>query len=299
MRYRVEHRTSYRYGAPVSLCYNVAHLTPRATPTQRVLSATLAVDPSPDDRGDRVDEHGNHVEYFTVERPHGGLVVTSTCELEVQPADASPAARRSWEDTRDAVVDTTPERGFQLESPLVPALTELAEYAAGSFPAGRELLDAVADLTARLHRDIAYEPGATTVATPLAEVLEHRRGVCQDLAHVAVGCLRSVGLAARYVSGYLETVPPPGVPKLIGADATHAWCSVRLADGTWLDLDPTNDLVAPERHLVLAWGRDYGDVVPLKGVVMAADERMELDVAVDVARLPEARPVAADPAVRP
>jgi transglutaminase-like putative cysteine protease len=182
------------------------------------------------------------------------------------------------------VIEATAQREFLLESPLVPTLAELEQYAAPSFTAGRPLLEAVTDLTHRIFRDFLFDPGFTTVSTPLIEVLRHRRGVCQDFAHLAVGCLRSVGLAARYVSGYIETVPPPGVAKLIGADASHAWCSVRLADGSWLDLDPTNDAVGPDGYLTVAWGRDYSEVVPVKGVVMSAGSGMALTVAVDVSR---------------
>ena len=279
------HTTRYRYSSPASLCYNLLHLGPRETRTQRVLHSELRIEPTPDDRSRRLDEHGNEVEYVTIERPHDGLVVTSTCELQVEPYDISPAAHRSWEDTRDAVIGPTPEREFLLESPQVPLLAELEQYAQPSFTPGRSLLDAVADLTSRVHTDFRFEPGATNVSTPLVEVLEHRSGVCQDFAHLAVGCLRSMGLAARYVSGYIETLPPPGQDKLVGADATHAWCAVRLSDGSWLDLDPTNDAVGPAHYLVVAWGRDYGDVAPVKGVVMSANDTMELSVAVDVARI--------------
>lgn len=285
MRFRVEHTTRYRYESPASLCYNLAHLRPRATRHQQVLASEVRVDPVPDDRSRRVDQHGNEVDYFSIERPHDGLVLTSTAELVVTPPPTSPAAHQSWEETAATAVDPAPDREFLLESPLVPALDEVRRYAAASFVPGRSVLEVATDLSARIHRDFAFVPGATTVSTPLTEVLQTRRGVCQDFAHLAVGCLRSAGLAARYVSGYIETTPPPGEEKLVGADATHAWCAVRLADGSWLELDPTNDVVAPERHLVVAWGRDYSDVVPVKGVVMAAEESMELTVAVDVTRL--------------
>jgi transglutaminase-like putative cysteine protease len=285
MRFQVRHRTRYRYSSPASLCYNLAHLTPRSTERQRVLSSEVVVEPRPDDRSHRLDQHGNGVDYFTIERPHDGLVITSTCELSVDPYDISPAAHRTWESTRDAVVGATEVREFLLESPLVPCSDVVRAYAEPSFPPGRSVLDAVTDLTSRIHRDFTFLPGATTVATPLEQVLELRSGVCQDFAHLAVGCLRAMGLAARYVSGYLETLPPPGEAKLVGADATHAWCAVRLADDSWLDLDPTNDAVGPEHYLVVAWGRDYSDVVPVKGVVMAANDTMELTVGVDVVRL--------------
>ena len=285
MRFQVRHVTRYRYSGSASLCYNLTHLGPRETLTQRVLHSEVLIEPRPDDRSRRLDEHGNEVEYFTIERPHDGLSITATSELRVDPYDISPAAGRTWESTRDAVVDPTPDREFLLESPLVPFLPAIEAYAAPSFTPGRPLLEAVRDLTSRIHADFRFQPGATTVSTPLDEVLAGRTGVCQDFAHLAVGCLRSMGLAARYVSGYIETLPPPGQDKLVGADATHAWCAVRLADGSWLDLDPTNDAVGPDHYLILAWGRDYGDVVPVKGVVMSAHDAMELSVAVDVVRL--------------
>jgi transglutaminase-like putative cysteine protease len=284
MRYHVVHTTRYQYSTPASLCYNLVHLSPRATVGQRVLSSEITIEPRPDDVVERVDGHGNPVRYFTIERPHDSLVVTATTDFEVDPYDISPAASRSWESTRDTVIEAVEQREFLLESPLVPTLGELEQYAAPSFPPDRPLLEAVADLTHRIHRDFVFDPGFTTVSTPLIEVLHHRRGVCQDFAHLAVGCLRSVGLAARYVSGYIETIPPPGEAKLIGADASHAWCSVRLTDGSWLDLDPTNDAVGPDGYLTVAWGRDYSEVVPVKGVVMSAGSGMALTVAVDVSR---------------
>lgn len=285
MRFQVDHTTSYRYQSPASLCYNQIHLRARDTPNQRIVRSEIVIDPRPDDRTDRDDVHGNAVSYFTVERPHDTLVVTARTEFDMGPYDISPAAERSWEATRDAHIDPTPGREFLLESPLVPALPEVERYALDSFVPGRSLLDAVTDLTSRIHRDFVFDPGFTTVSTPLAVVVAHRRGVCQDFAHLAVGCLRSMGLAARYVSGYIETLPPPGQPKLIGADASHAWCSVRLADGSWLDLDPTNDVVGPDDYLTLAWGRDYSEVVPVKGVVMSTGPGMQLTVEVDVRRL--------------
>ena len=287
MRFQVVHTTRYRYATPVSLCYNQLHLRPRATPHQRVVRSEIVVDPRPHDRSDRTDVHGNDVSYLSIEGPHESLTLTSTCELELLPYDISPAAERSWEETRDAVVDPTPAREFLLESPHVPMLDEVEAYARPSFTPGRRLIDAVGDLTSRIHRDFVFDPGVTTVSTPLVEVMAHRRGVCQDFAHLAVGALRSVGLAARYVSGYIETLPPPGQEKLIGADASHAWCSVRLTAGSWLDLDPTNDVVGPEHHLTVAWGRDYSDVVPVKGVVMSTGIGMQLGVEVDVRRLPD------------
>lgn len=285
MRFSVRHSTRYRYSSAASLCYNQAHLTPRDIQHQRVLRSSIHIDPAPHDRSERTDEHGNRVTYFAIEGPHDSLVITAEAELELTPYDVSPAAQRSWEATRDAVVGATVERELLLDSPLVPLSEQLADYASSSFPPGRPLLEAVTELTSRIHHDIVFDPTATTVSTPVAQVLAERRGVCQDIAHLTIGCLRSTGLAARYVSGYLETLPPPGQDKLIGADASHAWCSVRLADGSWLDLDPTNDAVGPDGYLTLAWGRDYSEVTPVKGVVMSTGANMSLSVEVDVVRL--------------
>jgi transglutaminase-like putative cysteine protease len=287
VKYRVVHTTRYRYSSPASLCYNQIHLAARETSGQRIIGSEITIDPRPDDLSERLDTHGNSITYFTIERPHESLVVTATTEFDVDPYDISPAAQRTWESTRDTVIEAIPSREFLLESPFVPSLPEVEEYARPSFSPGRPLIDAVSDLTSRIFSDFIFDPGFTTVSTPLSDVLAHRRGVCQDFAHLAVGCLRSVGLAARYVSGYIETLPPPGEEKLIGADASHAWCSVRLADGSWLDLDPTNDAVGPDWYLTLAWGRDYSEVVPVKGVVMSTGAGMALSVGVDVKRIEE------------
>lgn len=282
--YEVTHTTRYRYEVGATLCTNLAHLLPRDTPNQRVLAAEVTVDPEPDDRRQRHDLFGNEVLHFAVERPHDHLTVTARSRIEAGRAPAPVDDGSPWEAARDAAVDAD---GLLLRraTPFVPDLAVLADLAGPSFPPGASLLAAVTDLTRRLHDDFTYDPTATSVSTPLLDVIEQRAGVCQDFAHLALGCLRSVGLTARYVSGYLETFPPPGQPKLVGADASHAWCAVRRADGTWLDLDPTNAAVAPAHHLTVAWGRDYGDVVPLKGVVQATRGATRLDVAVDVTRV--------------
>ena len=196
-------------------------------------------------------------------------------------------ARRRLSEPADA--ETLDAVQFCLDSPLVRAEAALGEYAAGSFAPGRPLTDAVADLMARIHADFAYDPTATDVTTPPLDVLRRRRGVCQDFAHLAIGCLRSLGLAARYVSGYLETVPPPGQAKLAGADASHAWLQVYLPDVGWQDWDPTNNLQPTDRHVVTAWGRDYGDVPPLKGIIYGGGETHSIEVQVDVIALPDTR----------
>lgn len=282
--YRVNHVTRYRYEEPAALCVNQAHLTPRRTPAQEVVWSDLVIDPVPDDWSERLDVFGNRTSYFAIERPHAELTVTATCLVTRRPLEPGDAAQLGWEAARDAATGVD-ERDLVLETPSVPHLDELVRWAGESFGPGRPLLDVVTDLLGRIGATYAYDPHATSVSTPLDEVVHRRRGVCQDFAHLLLAALRSHGLPARYVSGYLETLPPPGEPKLVGADASHAWCAVRLADGSWLDLDPTNDQVAPLHHVTLAWGRDYRDVAPLQGVVLSASASAQLDVEVDVERI--------------
>jgi transglutaminase-like putative cysteine protease len=204
-------------------------------------------------------------------------------QLQLQASEAWDAFAARLRGERDPEVVAA--RQFLLDSPLVAASSELRAYAEPSFAPGRPLAEAVIDLTSRIHREFDYEPGSTKITTGLHEVLERRQGVCQDFAHLTIGALRSLGLPARYVSGYLETLPPPGKPKLVGADASHAWLSVFVPSTGWLDLDPTNDRVPNERYITTAWGRDYADVTPLKGVVFSSAKKQKLDVSVDVARL--------------
>lgn len=288
MRLRVTHRTCYAYAGTVSTCYSEGHLLPRSTPRQRCLSSSLVVDPLPARLDERLDFFGNRVSNFAVQSMHSRLVVSAQSDLEVIEPELPlfETASPPWEQVclalRESMVPETLEaRQFLLPSRCVPALTAARQYAEPSFTPGRPLLDAVRELNARLHADFRYDDVATTVATPLAEVLAHRRGVCQDFAHLGIGCLRAMGLAARYVSGYLETLPPPGQPRLIGADASHAWFSVFVPGLGWWDFDPTNDISACARHLTLAWGRDYTDVTPLKGVVVGGGAH-SLEVSVDV-----------------
>jgi len=209
--------------------------------------------------------------------------------VEVLSPEAGLLDSPPWEAVRERVAadTTTPgleARDFVLPSAFVPPDDAVWDYARASFPPGRPLLEAVRDLTRRIHQEFRYDPGFTTIVTPLAEVLAHRRGVCQDFAHLQIACLRSLGLPARYVSGYLETLPPPGKAKLQGADASHAWVSVYDPEQGWTDFDPTNDQLVGEQHITTAWGRDYGDVTPLKGIIFGGGEHT-LEVAVDVERL--------------
>lgn len=292
-RYRITHSTTYDYSEPVSLCQNVAHLTPRACPRQAAEGSVLTIAPDPAVIEERVDYFGNPVTYFTIQESHKELTVTVSHTITVGPeAPPDPAETPAWEAVRDRLPHDRSAAWldayqFAFDSRYAPAEDRFAGFAAGSFPPGRPILAGALDLTRRIHAGFAYDPRATTLATPVGEVFENRRGVCQDFAHVQLACLRSLGLAARYVSGYISTVPPPGRPRLVGADATHAWVSVFCGDAGWVDLDPTNDQVPGDRHVLLAWGRDYDDVSPLKGVILGGG-RHTVRVAVDVRPAPDA-----------
>ncbi len=291
MMFRIVHRTNYRYKAPVSRCRNEAHLRPRDTTRQQCLGSDLVVDPTPTSWSERSDFFGNPVLSFVVDGPFDELTVTSTSSVSVSAHEPLPPTGPEWEQVRDALsADLSPEmlaaREFCFESPLVPVSAAVHTYAEPSFPPGRSVVDAIAELTKRIFTDFVYDPGFTTVTTPLEEVLRFRRGVCQDFAHLAIGCLRSMGLAARYVSGYLETEAPAGEERRIGADASHAWPSVFVPGWGWLDVDPTNDKIVGPTYVTTAWGRDYSDVSPLKGIVFGGGDSHLLDVSVDVTRSP-------------
>ena len=273
MKLAVRHETRFVYEAPVTHGLSQARILPRATPYQTVLSAGLAVDPEPDDWAEHADFFGNRVVHLAVARPHSVLTVTATAEVDVAAGPAGSAADEPWDGGAGGrAPDAVP---FAIASPLVDPDAATAAYARESFPPGRPVREAVTELTERIHRDFAYQPGVTTVLTPVSEVMARRRGVCQDFAHFEIACLRSLGLPARYVSGHIETGA--------GAGASHAWCAVALPDGTWLDLDPTNRLVAPPAHVTLAWGRDDSDVAPMKGVVFTEGGH-RLSVTVTVTR---------------
>ncbi len=282
--YRITHRTEYRYSARVAPSYSLLHLLPRDAPGQRCLEASITVDPVPEDQGEHVDFFGNRVAYVAVTSPHRALSVTATSLVEVDASRRTAAlslfGQQSWEEVRDH--RDVEAIHYALDSRRVEADPRFAAYAAPSFTPGRQLVEAVTDLSSRIHADFAFAPGETKVDTPLTQVLETRQGVCQDFAHLGIACLRSLGLPARYVSGYLETDPPPGRPKLTGADVSHAWFSVLFPGAGWLDLDPTNDQVVGDRHIVTAYGRDYSDVAPLSGVMYTRGRTTSLKVEVDV-----------------
>ncbi|MBC7780801.1 MAG: transglutaminase family protein [Proteobacteria bacterium] len=296
MNYRIRHHTEYHYAKQVDSGYNEARMLPRVVPRQQVLSSSLIIDPPPSDYRERLDYFGNRVVSFAFEQPHRSLNVTALSEVVIEPRSGRLDLfdGGSWEENRDALARSFDAqnllaRDFVLDSPLVSTQHALAEYGSPSFPPGRPLLEAVHDLMERIYREFRYDPEFTTLSTPLARVLTHRRGVCQDFAHLAIGCLRAQGLAARYVSGYIETLPPPGQPRLIGADASHAWFSVYAPDIGWVDFDPTNNQVPGTHHITVAWGRDYSDVTPLKGIIFGGG-KMSLKVAVDVLNLDAAQP---------
>lgn len=291
MIFQVRHVTTYEYSEPVLLSHHAAHLSPRYTGGQCHRDQKLRISPLPAVRQDgRFDYFGNPTAFFTIQEAHTRLTVDAGFVVETSPAPALPQLdvttwnRVSAELTAGTNPHVEEALDFLFPSYQVPMLAEAAAYAAPSFPPGRPLVEAVLELTARIHADLAFDAEATSVGTPLAHVFAQRRGVCQDFAHVGIACLRAMGLAARYVSGYIRTLPPPGKERLVGADASHAWLSVFVPGWGWLDVDPTNNTMAGEDHIVVAWGRDYDDVSPLKGVVLGGGDH-EIHVGVDVCEI--------------
>lgn len=287
MRYVVSHRTTYSYDADVSDSLGVGYLTPRTLPWQTVDSTVVTIEPAPGDVRTDLDYYGNAVTYFQVTEPHRALDVLARSEVEVlEPWYDDDLLAQPWEACRpqaSADPDAWRTIDFALGSSLVDHTPEAHAYAAVSLVPGRPVGEAATELMQRIHADFTYEPGATTVTSTIADVFETRAGVCQDFAHLTLACLRSHGLAVRYVSGYLATDPPPGKERIVGADASHAWAAVWLGQDTWLALDPTNDQRAGERYVTVAWGRDYGDVPPLKGVIFTDAKESTMGVEVDVA----------------
>ncbi|MDA0657862.1 MAG: transglutaminase family protein [Planctomycetota bacterium] len=287
MQYLIKHVTRYSYSDPVASCHNQVHLAPYETPYQTIKEFRLWVHPMPAYRGQRTDYFGNRVDSFSIEVPHSGITITSTSRLNRLPSspprekDATP-----WELVRDHLRDGSSDVGlrameYTFESHYVRQHPKLLQYAQASFPSGANILVAVKDLTKRIHADFTYEARSTTVNTPIMDVFERRIGVCQDFAHLQIAFLRSLGLAARYVSGYLRTDPPPGTPRLVGADASHAWIAVYCGELGWVDFDPTNNKIAGTDHVTVAIGRDYSDVCPIQGVFVGGGQH-SMSVSVDV-----------------
>lgn len=276
-RYQILHDTHYHYDSPVSLAQQLAHLWPRSCAWQRCTEQRLQISPEPTSRRDELDVFGNPLARLAFERPHDELQVNARLTVEVLARPVLDFTRSpAWEDTRDALAYSgqplTAERldalRYRFQSPYVHLKRNFVDFSQSCFPAGRPLLLGVQALMEKIFGEFTFDAEATQVATPLVEVLERRRGVCQDFAHLMLACVRSRGLAARYVSGYLLTQPPPGQPRLIGADASHAWVSVYCPVLGWVDFDPTNNVQPALEHITLAWGRDFSDVSPLRGVIL-------------------------------
>jgi len=287
MIYRIVHRTTYKYKYPVSVGNHVACLKPRTLLHHQLAQNELRIHPSPATRTERVDYFGNLLCFFTVQEAHKELVVESRSEVIMDGNTTSwPQQSLPWEEAVRLLPDDHSPAGleayqFGFESPRIRVRPEFASYALQSFTPGRPMPDALLDLTARIHKDFRFDSKVTNVRTPTEEVFRKRRGVCQDFAHLQIACLRSLNIAARYVSGYLRTYPPPGQPRLVGADASHAWVSAYCPGIGWLDMDPTNNVVPSNGHVTLAWGRDYGDVSPLRGLILGGGAHT-LKVAVDM-----------------
>jgi transglutaminase-like putative cysteine protease len=281
MKYRLSHRTSYAYASPVDSAHHIAHLRARAFPGQTVSSISIATDPAPALAAQHVDNFGNNIDFYFIDRPHTRFDIEVRAEVDVRfPDPPDPAATLPWEQVRTrlsnngfpASVAAVEASEFVHESPLVPEVAALSDYGARSFTPGRPILEAARELTSRIKADFEYRPGATDISTPLAEVFSGKSGVCQDFAHLQIAALRAHGLAARYVSGYIRTVRSKDEIALRGADASHAWVAVWCGEGAgWVHLDPTNDLVAQEDHVAVAWGRDFSDVSPLRGVILGGE----------------------------
>jgi len=291
MRLHVLHETHYSYSSPVLLSQQLLHLAPRELPWQGCRMHRLSIEPRPGEFAESGDFFGNRAARLLISVPHQDLLVHAASTLDVSPREQAALAlpRSPWEAVREKA--RSEAATFLYESPHVESWRELADYAAISFPRERAVLDGALDLAHRIHREFEFDKTATSVSTPLREVMKRRRGVCQDFAHLMIGGLRALGLAARYVSGYLLTEPPPGRPRLVGADASHAWVSVYCGGaageaGSWIDLDPTNNCVVDDEHVTLAWGRDFSDVTPMRGVILGGGEQ-ELKVHVTVAPVAE------------
>jgi transglutaminase-like putative cysteine protease len=288
-RYTVEHETRYAYTAPVSQSWQLGRLTPRGLPWQRLLSHSLQIDPPPDERHEAVDSFGNSVSHFGLHGAHRQLRVRMQCQVEVgeRPVadihsthtvdEVREALRRPYAGTDDLNAARMAE-----PTPLVPLSEAARLYAEPSLQPDRPWFEALSELNHRIHTDFEFDSGATTVSTSVDEVMQHRRGVCQDFAHLMLACLRGHGLSARYMSGYLLTDPPPGMPRLMGVDASHAWVAAYLPDHGWIEFDPTNDQLADRRYITLAWGADFADVVPLRGVILGGGMMQRMDVSVSV-----------------
>ncbi|MBB6093611.1 transglutaminase-like putative cysteine protease [Povalibacter uvarum] len=290
--YRVTHQTVYAYSGDVVHSHQLLHLAPRETERQTCVAHTISIDPPPTHSAVDVDSFGNPITRLEFDRPHQRLDVTTEMSVEVRGNADRVLKSEPWERVRTQLMYSGRPPGaerleamrYRAESPHVRIKQLFTDYAAGCFPAGRSVIDCADSLMHKLHDEMTYAPGETSVSTSLLEVLDKKRGVCQDYAHLMIACLRSRGLAARYVSGYLRTVPPAGQKALVGADASHAWVSVWCPLAGWVEFDPTNGVRADKDHITVAWGRDFSDVSPLRGVIVGGGQH-QLSVRVTVTPL--------------
>lgn len=290
MKYRVRHYTDYAYQDPVSICYNRLCLTPLTTPDQECISSDINITPSPDEFSQHVDFFGNHISSFSVFKEHKKLRISSTSIVVMENrknADRAYATNILWKDVA-AMLSSDPQ-GFDiiqyiLPSHYIPHSDTIRNFAAECFPEDATLWSGCNSLMQKIFKQFEFKPGFTTINTPVETVIKNRKGVCQDFAHLMIAALRNLGLPARYVSGYLETLPPPGKEKLVGADASHAWVSVYFPTIGWVEFDPTNGLLPGYKHITVAYGRDYQDVAPIKGIVFSSGKQ-QLTVRVDVERI--------------
>jgi transglutaminase-like putative cysteine protease len=271
LRYVIDHKTIYTYLEPVSVCHNVLRLVPRNTARQLCGKVEVSIQPKPDSLQEYEDFFGNKVIYFSIEKEHGELTIVVRSEIEKKLVGGRET-------------DVSEVSQFLFDTPMTFGGPEIEAYARVSFQPGRPVMEAGKDLMRRIYTDFEFTPGFTTVSTPLSVVMQERKGVCQDFAHLAIACVRSVGLPARYVSGYIETISPPGVEKLTGVDASHAWFSIYIPETGWTDFDPTNNVLPGDQHITIGWGRDYSDIAPMKGVILSSGSH-GLRVLVDVRRL--------------
>jgi len=289
MIYRLRHRTTFEYAHPVTFVYNLLHLKPRPLPWQTGHASQLTVLPEPTILAEHLDFFGNILTYCAVQHKHDAMRILIESEIEVASRPLPKSEGTPWEQSISTLqqFNTEPNRDafqFCFDSPLLQSFDMARDYAMASCAPGKSIHEIAIDVMQRIHKEFKFDPASTTVATPVAEIFEKRRGVCQDFAHLMICCLRSIGIAARYNSGYIQTTPPPGKPRLQGADASHAWVGVYCPRNGWLDLDPTNNKIANEEFITIGWGRDYSDICPVKGVLVGGGEHK---VVVEVDMIPE------------
>jgi transglutaminase-like putative cysteine protease len=291
MQYQITHTTEYEYHHSVSICHNVAKLLLRDTNNQLCKKTVVKISPQPEIINEYKDFFGNKVMYFAIQQEHKHLKVTVLSQVEKKKESNNTLGfftTTPWEEIKHQILepgdDNFDARQFISETDITKTTEDILQYTLKSFTAKRSMLYATQELMQRIHTDFEFKPGFTTVATPLKDVMKQRKGVCQDFAHLAIACIRSIGLPARYVSGYIETVAPEGKEKLVGVDASHAWFAVYIPGAGWLDFDPTNNIIPSEQHITIGWGRDYTDITPLKGVILSSGPH-QLHVSVDVRRI--------------